>query len=1481
VQQAAGKTLPSIRSQITLLALACALPTVVAFGAAAQQSYQRERTQLQDRTRVAAHSLALAIDSELIRQAGAPAQGLQALQPAQVLPLMQPVLQRLQRQQGIDVNATVVLYDRAGSALLQSGGDGRPAQGALPSTLRRQLDAAADATAAAQQVQANADGDAVFLAASRAPASGILVSVAMPQAHAWRHLLDSIMPIAVAMGVALAFGFALAWRVGGRIAASMRALLAPAQALASGAPFKLENMAFREAQQISAAFGTLEAELQRHRQQQEILVADRTAQLEKSRAQLETLYATAPVGLSYVDSELRIVRINDYLAAINALPVTAHLGRHFGDVIRDPDVRRAVLQDYRTVLETGKPLTGIERSGYSAATPEQLSYWVLNYYPQFGPDGKVMAITGLLLDISQQKRIEAELRASKQLFKSVVEHMPAMIFLKRASDLHYDLFNRYGAQLLGVPSDQLIGKSDYDVVPQEQADAFAAADRQVLDSDQVTQIDSEPVTNAAGATRYLTTRKVALRDEQGRATHVLGMALDITERMESEAELRATTARLEQSENFIRTVTDNLPGMVAYWDAGLHCRFANRYFLEWHNQTSVQIAGAPMPEVMGAEQYRLAAPYVEAALAGEPQGFAGQLAWPSGDISYTWNNYIPDIDDSGAVRGFFVLVSDVTELKETEFHLQQLNEELVRARDRAEAASRAKSEFLANMSHEIRTPMNAIVGLARLLGDARLAPRERSHLGKIQLATQSLLGVVNDVLDFSRIEAGQMHLEHTRFELDHILSNISVLVAGSAWDKGVEPVYDISPEIPQVLLGDPMRLQQVLLNLMNNAIKFTAQGEVVLSARPLPQAGAGTDQLTLEFTVSDTGIGIPPEQQRHIFDAFSQADSSTSRKFGGTGLGLAISRRLTELMGGSIAVDSAPGRGSQFRFTCQLACIGTGGDGALPSDAPPRPHEPAAQRLALLIVDDNPHVLQALQRACDAFGWHAEGASDAAQAGELLRQSHGEGYRPFDLLLLDHALGGASGAGLLAQLRGSGNAPLPPVMMLLPDHAGMALAEEVDSLDVAGVLPKPVSAVRLLELVTALRLHRDGAAAHSIHAPLAARLQGMRILLVEDNEINQEVAQYLLQHAGAVVEVATNGQLAVDLLRADPRRCDAVLMDIQMPVLNGYDATFMLRSMGLHALPVIAMTANVMDDDRRRAAESGMDAHVAKPIDVEELITTLRRLVPAPLPAWADSADSADLADSANAADAGSAAAVAAPATAADGTPPQPAAPAANATPGAVPSALPGIDLAAALPRLGGSHAALAALLRRFVQTQGQAPAEVRALLLAGQRHEAGQLLHRLRGVSANLGASDIARHCAGIEAQLRAAATHAANAAASAAGAELDAAATPLPAALLHQLDLLDQAVAVVTAGSAADIDHSAATEPGPLPHDTPQKLAELQKLLQNNNMKAISHFQQLRPTLAAALPGSGQALADAIETLNFREAERMVEDLLRKESA
>nr|WP_285817037.1 PAS domain-containing protein [Janthinobacterium kumbetense] len=1261
---------------------------------------------------------------------------------------------------------------------------------------------------------ATLEGIDVYTGFRRAPDAAWTVAVTMRTSTVAQALLRSVVTGSLILALLLGAGFALAWRVGGRLASTLQELTQQIHALAQGKPLLSNRHADRESADMASALGALERDLRRHRTQLESLVAERTLALEKSTRLLETVYATAPIGMLFVDLDLRIVMINHYLAAINGASVAQHLGRPLGAMLFDDAVRAEVERCVRQVLGTGQPIVDIELNGHSGRQREQLSHWIVSYHPIFGPEQQLLGVSGLWLDISERKRSEAEFRRSKHLFGTIIENIPAMVFVKRADKLSFEMVNRHAELTLGRSREQLLGKTDHDFFPPQQASAFVSADRKLLATGQMVEIEQEAINTADGTTRHFTTRKVVLRDDAGRASHVLGVSIDITERKRATEVLHATTWRLEQNERFIRTVTDNLPGMVSYWGADLRCRFANKFYNEWFGRSSAELAGIHMSELLGQELFDVYAPHVEGVLAGRPQSFERDLLDPGGQVCHTWTNYIPDFDDGGGVRGFFVLASDVSELKRTELRLHELNEQMVRARDKAEAASVAKSEFVANMSHEIRTPMNAIIGLARLLEESPLERRERSYVGKIQMATQSLLNIVNDVLDFSKIEAGQMVLEQRRFQLERMLGSVGVLLASSAWARGVEPVFVLAPGVPDELIGDALRVEQILINLMGNAVKFTSHGEVVLS---IDKVAEDADSATLEFSVRDTGIGIGAAEQERIFDAFSQGDSGTSRKYGGTGLGLAICRRMVELMGGTLSVKSTLGKGSDFRFGCRF-------DKVAPPPEPPGKSAPRVQ--SLLIIDDNASVRAMLEEWCAAQGWHSRSA-DSGAAGLALLRAHASGGTPADLVLLDAAMPGMDGISMLTEARADERLVLPPVIMLVADQDSENLERLADSLMLAGIVSKPATPARLLAAVTAVREGRSTPSALPVSTPLSGLLTGMRVLLVEDNEINQEVAQYILLHSGARVTVAANGRLAVDLLTSTPDAWDVLLMDLQMPVMNGYDATLAIRALGLPDLPIIAMTANAMDEDRLRAIASGMNAHVAKPIDVDEMIQTLTRLVPAPL-----GGDSA--------------------------------VPAADAVARTLdlPATVPGIDLAAALHRFGGDYGAFLALLKRFENSQGDAVEETRRLLAAGQAQQAAQLLHRVCGVAANLGATQIASLAAETEKTLKTGQSHA-------------------TAALLGRLE---QAMAEVieaarTLPSPLRRGQPAAAAPGSGPVDLHAGLAELLVLIRNNNLKALAQFHALHPALQQSDREAALAMAHAIETLNFAEAEKLVLDQLKRE--
>jgi signal transduction histidine kinase/DNA-binding response OmpR family regulator/HPt (histidine-containing phosphotransfer) domain-containing protein len=558
--------------------------------------------------------------------------------------------------------------------------------------------------------------------------------------------------------------------------------------------------------------------------------------------------------------------------------------------------------------------------------------------------------------------------------------------------------------------------------------------------------------------------------------------------------------------------------------------------------------------------------------------------------------------------------SEVRELADTlEQRVRERTEQLERAQQAAEAATRAKSEFLANMSHEIRTPMNAILGMSHLALKSGLDARQRNYVEKVHGAAESLLHIINDILDFSKIEAGKLQVESIPFQLGDVLDQLASLLAMRAEEKGLELLFVLPPGLPTVLVGDPSRLGQILLNLGNNAVKFTERGEVTMAVSLVEREA---QRATLRFEVRDTGIGMTREARERLFQPFTQADASTSRRFGGTGLGLAICRHLVAFMGGEIGVDSEPGQGSRFHVTLPFGV---------------QPGEPVAPRAGdlrgtrALVVDDHPAARGLLQTLLQALGIQADTAADGPAALAAVARADAAD-RPYKLLLLDWRMPGMDGIECLAQLAGKGGRHAPPTVLMVTafsrDQAESQLLAR--QLRVAALLPKPVTPSGLLDAcLTALgqaatRLRRSEQQQQELQA-LQASLAGARILLVEDNPINQELACDLLHRAGIVVEVASDGREALAAL--DRGRYDAVLMDCQMPVMDGYEATRALRRRpALKELPVIAMTANAMAGDREKVLAVGMNDHITKPIRVADMYATLARWVhpAAPVPSAAD-----------------------------------------------------------------------------------------------------------------------------------------------------------------------------------------------------------------------------------------------------------------------
>ncbi|MCF8209697.1 MAG: response regulator [Rhodoferax sp.] len=575
--------------------------------------------------------------------------------------------------------------------------------------------------------------------------------------------------------------------------------------------------------------------------------------------------------------------------------------------------------------------------------------------------------------------------------------------------------------------------------------------------------------------------------------------------------------------------------------------------------------------------------------------------------AHYWVNasIVPLLGPDGLPDHYIAIRTDITDRKAIEHALQA-------AKSAAEEASVAKGQFLANMSHELRTPMNAILGMLKLLQSTEMTAQQLGYANKTEGAARSLLGLLNDILDFSKVEAGKMTLDPQPFRLDRLLRDLSVIVSANIGDRGIDVLFDVDPVVPKNLVGDDMRLRQILINLCGNAIKFTDHGEVVLRLRV---AERSAEQVLLEFSVRDSGIGIAPEHQAHIFSGFSQAESSTTRRFGGTGLGLAICQRLVRLMGGELQLDSAIGRGSIFFFRIPLAL------GPELAGTPSSKHPMAALRT--LVVDDNAVARELISGMTRSLGWSTDVAASGAQALLLAKQALAQDA-PYQLVLVDWKMPDMDGWATSQHIRKLVNNRCLVLMVSAHGRDMVAQRSVAEQAILDGFLVKPVTASMLFDAVVDAAAARSKAAAGLNPAapqPPASkpmRLAGLRLLVVEDNKINQLVAKGLLSQEGALVTLADNGQVGVQTLASSSASFDAVLMDVQMPVMDGYEATRAIRQeLKLGAIPIVAMTANAMASDREACLAAGMNDHVGKPFEIDHLVTTLLRNIgslPTPQP---------------------------------------------------------------------------------------------------------------------------------------------------------------------------------------------------------------------------------------------------------------------------
>jgi len=852
------------------------------------------------------------------------------------------------------------------------------------------------------------------------------------------------------------------------------------------------------------------------------------------------------------------------------------------------------------ICATSEAMTSKQPVSIEKFVPE-LNTWVhATSIPILDSEGNVSLIVEKLQDITDRKRIEDALRKSEERFRAFVENADDIVYTV-SLDGRFTYVSPKWREMLGHDPAVILGKSFEEFVHPEDVLACWGFLEKVVTTEEKGEGVEYRIRRQDGEWRWHFSNGSSLKDETGKGVSFLGIARDITERKRAEEKIKAQF-------DFLQTLMETIPNPIFYKDVKgryLGCNRAFADFLGWDRE-----------EIIGKTAYDIA----PLELADYYHQMDEILLQKSGVQRYEWK--MRDCHGrerevifhkavyhgaEGGVGGIVGSIGDITALKEKEREIQDANRRLESAIGRAEelaaqaeSANQAKSDFLANMSHEIRTPLNGALGMIGLLMDTPLDDEQRRYAEMARLSGDALLTLINDILDFSKIEAGKLDMEILDFNLRALLDDFAAMMAVRAHEKDLEFVCAAAPEVPALLQGDPGRLRQILINLAGNAIKFTEQGEIAVRAT----VASETDEtVIIRFSVRDTGIGIPAEKQDRLFESFTQIDSSANRRYGGTGLGLAISRQLADLMGGDIGVSSDPDTGSEFWFTARFL---KQGDTSQEKDLPAR-----IRGARILVVDDNATNREVLTTRLESWGARTAEAADGPEALQALYRSMAQGD-PFEAAILDMQMPGMDGA-LLGQTIKNDEHLKGVRLVMMTSQGRRGDASEMAAIGFAAYLTKPLKESELFDSLAAVLAGESALkkvpSIITRHSVREVRREQIRILLAEDNIVNQQVALGILKNLGLHGEVAADGTEVLKALQSN--LYDVILMDVQMPKMDGIQTTRAIREgragENIKGVHIIAMTAHAMQGDREMCIEAGMNDYISKPVEPLALAEALNR----------------------------------------------------------------------------------------------------------------------------------------------------------------------------------------------------------------------------------------------------------------------------------